>query len=124
MLKLEWSTRFEKDRALIKEKLELFKANPHDLELINHKLSGQLKGLRAISVAYNCRILFAMVVENTALLVSIGTRDEVSGPKFTECTTQGCMSLRLWIKSIGKDWPSSWGLTDVRQWRIITHAVL
>jgi mRNA-degrading endonuclease YafQ of YafQ-DinJ toxin-antitoxin module len=55
----------------------LFTANPSNPELKNHKLSGQLKGLRAISVAYNCRIVFAMVEENTALLVSIGTHDEV-----------------------------------------------
>jgi addiction module RelE/StbE family toxin len=88
MVKLEWSSGFERalkkwlskhpaDREVIKEKLELFTANPSNPELKNHKLSGQLKGLRAISVAYNCRIVFAMVEENTALLVSIGTHDEV-----------------------------------------------
>jgi len=88
MLKLEWSSRFERalkkwiskhpaDRELIKEKLELFTTTPYDPELKNHKLSGQLKGLRAISVAYDCRIVFAMVDESTALLVSIGTHDEV-----------------------------------------------
>jgi mRNA-degrading endonuclease YafQ of YafQ-DinJ toxin-antitoxin module len=45
--------------------------------LKNHKLSGQLKGLRAISVAYDCRIVFSMVEDDTALLVSIGTHNEV-----------------------------------------------
>lgn len=58
-------------------KLETFIANPYDPELKNHKLSGQLKGLRAISVAYDCRIVFSMIEENTALLVSIGSHDEV-----------------------------------------------
>lgn len=88
MIRLEWSSSFERalkkwiakhpaDRDVIKEKLEQFTANPFDPELKNHKLSGQLKGLRAISVAYNCRIVFSLVEENTALLVSIGTHDEV-----------------------------------------------
>lgn len=88
MIRLEWSSRFEKSlkkwiskhpdsREVIKQKLEQFAANPHDQELKNHKLSGRLKGLRAISVAYDCRVVFAMVEENTALLVAIGTHDEV-----------------------------------------------
>ena len=88
MIRLEWSSSFERalkkwiakhptDRDVIKEKLERFTANPFDPELKNHKLSGQLKGLRAVSVAYNCRIVFSMVEEDTALLVSIGTHDEV-----------------------------------------------
>jgi addiction module RelE/StbE family toxin len=88
MIKLEWSSSFERalkkwltkhpaDRALIESALERFTANPQNPELRNHKLSGQLKGLRAISVAYDCRIVFAMVEDDTALLVSIGTHEEV-----------------------------------------------
>jgi mRNA interferase YafQ len=88
MIRLEWSSRFEKSlkkwigkhpesREVIRLKLEQFSTNPSDPELKNHKLSGQLKGLRAISVAYDCRIVFAMVEESTALLVAIGTHDEV-----------------------------------------------
>jgi addiction module RelE/StbE family toxin len=88
MIRLEWSSRFEKSlkkwiikhpesRELIKQKLELFITNPYAPELKNHKLSGQLKDLRAISVTYDCRIVFAMVEENVALLVAIGTHDEV-----------------------------------------------
>jgi len=88
MLKLEWSSGFERalkkwlgkhpaDRDLIEEKLETFTNNPFDPELKNHKLSGQLKGLRAITVAYDCRIVFSMVEDDTALLVSIGTHNEV-----------------------------------------------
>lgn len=88
MIRLEWSSSFEKSlrkwiskhpesREIIQQKLEQFCANPYDPELKNHKLSGQLKGLRALSVAYNCRIVFAMLDENTALLVALGTHDEV-----------------------------------------------
>jgi addiction module RelE/StbE family toxin len=88
MVRLEWSSRFERalkkwitkhpeSRDMIKQKLELFSAEPYAPELKNHKLSGRLKDLRAISVGYDCRIVFSMVEENTALLVSIGTHDEV-----------------------------------------------
>ncbi|NLJ10741.1 MAG: type II toxin-antitoxin system mRNA interferase toxin, RelE/StbE family [Treponema sp.] len=87
-MRLEWSSHFEKSlkkwiskhpesREVIKQKLEQFTNNPYDPELKNHKLSGQLKDLRAISVSYDCRIVFVMVEENTALLVAIGTHDEV-----------------------------------------------
>lgn len=88
MLRLEWSSRFVKslkkwinkhpeDSEMIKQKLEQFCANPYEPELKNHKLSGQLKGLRAFSVAYDCWIVFDLVDENTALLVAIGTHEEV-----------------------------------------------
>jgi mRNA-degrading endonuclease YafQ of YafQ-DinJ toxin-antitoxin module len=45
--------------------------------LKNHKLCGQLKDLRAISVTYDCRIVFAMIENQSALLVAIVTHDEV-----------------------------------------------
>ena len=88
MIRLEWSSSFERSlkkwiakhpesREGIRQKLEQFSANPFDPELKNHKLSGQLKDLRAFSVAYDCRIVFALIEESTALLVSIGTHDEV-----------------------------------------------
>jgi len=88
MLSLEWSSGFERalkkwlgkhpaDQELIRTRLEVFIDNPFAPELKNHKLSGQLQGLRAFSVSYDCRIVFSMVEETTALLVSIGTHDEV-----------------------------------------------
>jgi addiction module RelE/StbE family toxin len=88
MIRLEWSSHFQKalrkwivkhpqSHEIIMQKLEQFSENPYDPELKNHKLSGQLKDLRAISVAYDCRIVFAMVEDQTALLVEIGTHEEV-----------------------------------------------
>lgn len=88
MIRLEWSGRFEKSlkkwiskhpasRELIRQKLQQFSADPYAPELKNHELSGTLKGLRAISVGYDCRIVFSFLDENTALLVAIGTHDEV-----------------------------------------------
>jgi addiction module RelE/StbE family toxin len=88
MIKLEWSSGFERalkkwlgkhpsDRDVIQSKLNKFIENPHAPELKNHGLSGKLKDLRAITVHYDCRIVFSMVDDTTALLVSIGTHEEV-----------------------------------------------
>ena len=88
MIRLEWSGRFERSlkewiskhpasREVIRQKLHQFSADPYAPELKNHKLSGTLKGLRANSVGYDCRIVFSFLDENTVLLVVIGTHDEV-----------------------------------------------
>lgn len=88
MIKLTWNKNFE--RALkryvkkhpdkeprIKEKLKLFTEEPYAAELRNHKLSGRLKDLRAIVVEYDCRIVFQFIDEQTALLINIGSHEEV-----------------------------------------------
>lgn len=65
-------------KSLIKEKLDLFCREPFSVELRNHKLSGKLKKFRAIVIEYDCRIIFKMMDDDTsALLISIGTHDEV-----------------------------------------------
>lgn len=87
MIQLSWTNRFEKKlnnwlmkhpetKELINRKLELFVKNPLAPELNNHKLSGRLKTLRAITISYDCRIVFSLE-NNKALLTSIGTHDEV-----------------------------------------------
>jgi len=73
----KWLGKHPSDRELIQAKLEDFTSKPFDPELKNHKLSGQLKGLRVISVANNCRIVFSLVDDNISAMVSIGTHDEV-----------------------------------------------
>lgn len=88
MIKLTWNTNFE--RALkryikkhpdseekIREKLRLFTEEPFTPALRNHKLRGRLKDLRAIVVEYDCRIVFKLIDENTAMLVGIGSPDDV-----------------------------------------------
>jgi addiction module RelE/StbE family toxin len=55
----------------------LFTKEPFSPELRNHGLSGKLKDLRAIVLEYDCRIVFKLVDEDTALLVNIGTHKEV-----------------------------------------------
>jgi mRNA-degrading endonuclease YafQ of YafQ-DinJ toxin-antitoxin module len=56
--------------------------NLNDPRLKTHHLSGQLAGLHACSVAYDCRIVFAKQKHpktgaETLLLVNLGTHDEV-----------------------------------------------
>ena len=63
--------------AKVRDKLHMFEADPFVPELRNHKLSGKLKGLRAIVVDYDCRIIFKFVEKDKALLIGIGTHNEV-----------------------------------------------
>ena len=56
--------------------------NLNDPRLKTHHLSGQLAGLHACSVAYDCRIVFAKQKHpktgaEVLLLVNLGTHDEV-----------------------------------------------
>jgi mRNA interferase YafQ len=93
MKRLSWHTSFrrafkrqtKKDPALqerIFEVLEKLSRNPFDAELKTHKLSGQLKGLWACWVEYDCRIIFTFTSdpetkEELIALIDLGTHDEV-----------------------------------------------
>lgn len=87
-MKIIWNSNFESKlqkyikkhpeiAELIKEKLKLFQIDPFDPGLRNHKLSGKLKDLKAIVIGYDCRIIYYLLETDKALLVNIGTHDEV-----------------------------------------------
>ena len=62
--------------------LEALSADPITPSLKSHKLTGQLEGLWACSVAYDCRIVFAFkqdpeTGEDLIVLIDIGSHDEV-----------------------------------------------
>ena len=58
--------------------LELFSNNPFDTRLKTHKLTGKLSGLWALSIDYDCRVVFKFTKEtNEVLLIDIGSHDEV-----------------------------------------------
>ena len=62
--------------------LELLGNDPYTPSLKSHKLAGQLEGLWACSVAYDCRIIFALkqdpiTADELIVLVDIGSHDEV-----------------------------------------------
>ncbi|MDB9319252.1 MULTISPECIES: type II toxin-antitoxin system YafQ family toxin [Cyanophyceae] len=64
------------------EILELLASDIFNPVLKSHKLSGQLEGLWACSVAYDCRIIYTLeqsqdAQEEIIVLVDIGSHDEV-----------------------------------------------
>lgn len=63
-------SRFEKS-------LSLFTENPFHPSLKTHSLTGNLKGYRAFSITYEYRLIFRFLSEDKALLIDIGTHDEV-----------------------------------------------
>lgn len=88
MISLTWDNRFKRDlkkyvsqhpemESKIRDKLDVFVENPFAPELRNHKLTGRLKDLRAIVIDYDCRIVFKFVEKDSALLIGIGSHDEV-----------------------------------------------
>ena len=58
-----------------KEKVTIFKKNPHDPLLKTHKLHGRLKGYWSFSVNYKYRIIFEYDDKSTAALLKIGDHD-------------------------------------------------
>ena len=57
---------------------DYFVKNPFNPELKTHKLSGNLQGAWAFSVAYDCRVIFVFKNnEDTVILADIGSHDEV-----------------------------------------------
>jgi len=89
MTKLVWDASFKRsyqkrinrDTRLKKKfwkTLEIFSDDPFDSKLKTHKLTGKLSGLWAVSVDYDCRIVFKFYKEaNEVLLIDIGSHDEV-----------------------------------------------
>lgn len=63
--------------------LEQLAENPFAPNLRSHKLSGQLDGLWACSVEYDCRIIFNFISdpdapsEQALVLLNLGSHDEV-----------------------------------------------
>lgn len=87
-MELIWSSRFTKKlqkyikkhsdlESLIWGKIRLFEKDPYNSELRNHKLSGKLKELRAIVIQHDCRVTYFPVDKNKALLIGIGSHDDV-----------------------------------------------
>jgi mRNA interferase YafQ len=69
-------------RLQVEETLRRMAENLDHPRLKTHHLSGQLSGLHACSVAYDCRIVFAKQKQprtgaDVLLLIDIGTHEEV-----------------------------------------------
>ncbi len=59
----------------VKEKIELFRRDPHDPFLRTHKLSGSLKGCLSFSVNYAYRIIFLFETKDRAIFLAVGNHD-------------------------------------------------
>jgi mRNA interferase YafQ len=93
MTKLAWATSFRRAfkryarnnparQKRIFQTLEELARDPFHPKLQTHKLSGQLKGLWACSVEYDCRVIFAFepdpdTSDDMIVLIDLGTHDEV-----------------------------------------------
>jgi len=88
VIKATWDQRFKKiykkkvkNNDELKEKfwkaMELFSKNPFNPRLRTHKLTGKLDGLWALSVEYDCRVIFKFLNKDEILLIDIGSHDEV-----------------------------------------------
>lgn len=69
-------------RDKVADVLSLLESDPFTPSLKTHKLQGELKGLWACSVEYDCRIVFRFEVleeetEEAIVLIDIGSHDEV-----------------------------------------------
>lgn len=68
--------RLPKEIKLLAEKREeIFRQNPFDSRLKTHKLSGKLKDHYSFSIAYNWRIVFHFVDDNTVGFDEAGTHE-------------------------------------------------
>ncbi|MCX5896283.1 MAG: type II toxin-antitoxin system mRNA interferase toxin, RelE/StbE family [Proteobacteria bacterium] len=88
MIKITWDEGFKKiykkkvsNNQDLKKKfwdtLKLFTKNPFNQKLKTHKLRGKLEGLWALSITYDCRLIFKFIKKDEVLLIDIGGHDEV-----------------------------------------------
>ena len=61
----------------IVETLEIFRNDPFDTRLRTHKLRGKLAGMQSFRVEYDVRVVFYFSEPQHAVLVDVGTHDEV-----------------------------------------------
>jgi addiction module RelE/StbE family toxin len=62
---------------VLENKLEVFQKDPFDPVLRNHKLHGELKDMRSISIAYDLRVVYYFNSDGDAVLVDIGDHKRV-----------------------------------------------
>ncbi len=88
MIKIVWDEGFKRiykkkirSNEILKDKfwktMKLFAENPFYPQLRTHKLSGELSGMWAFSVSYDCRVVFKFIEMKEILLTDIGGHDEV-----------------------------------------------
>ncbi len=67
-----------KQRGDVDFTLKLFEVNPQDSKLKNHALKGALSGYRAISAAFDMRVVFIMRENYVYVeMIAVGTHNQV-----------------------------------------------
>jgi len=64
-------------RALVFHKIDLFKRNPDDSRLRNHKLTGRMEGKWSFSIDGDIRIVYEWIGKSTVRFLAIGAHKEV-----------------------------------------------
>lgn len=66
------------EKELVNQAIEVFKVNPFEVSLRNHKLQGIQKGIRSISAGYDIRLLYIEKNGHTLILfMRVGTHEDV-----------------------------------------------
>ncbi len=65
------------DQACVRATLEILEQHPDHPALHTHPLHGSKRGMYAITVQYDLRILYAKHEQNILLMLTVGTHDEV-----------------------------------------------
>ncbi len=68
-----------KIKESLRERLELFKANPFAELLNNHQLHGSLRHYRSINISGNYRLFYENLDDDVIRLMRIGTHSELYG---------------------------------------------
>ncbi|OGE98608.1 hypothetical protein A2814_01445 [Candidatus Nomurabacteria bacterium RIFCSPHIGHO2_01_FULL_38_19] len=59
------------------ERIRLFRQDPFNIVLNNHKLHGEYEGCSSINITGNFRAVFKYINENTVIFSDIGTHPEL-----------------------------------------------
>ena len=73
----KWQKKHPELIERFEERLRLFSQQPFHPSLKTHGLSGSLKNYSAFSITYEYRLVFRFITDNQALLIAIGTHDDV-----------------------------------------------
>jgi len=73
----KWQKRHPELTERFKKRLRLFTEHPFHPSLKTHNLSGNLRDCSAFSITYEYRVIFKFLTDDKALLIDIGTHDDV-----------------------------------------------
>ncbi|RJR16206.1 type II toxin-antitoxin system mRNA interferase toxin, RelE/StbE family [Candidatus Microgenomates bacterium] len=61
----------------IRSQVKLFRKNPNDTRIRNHKLRGRMSNLYSFSITEDIRIVYEKIGKNTVRFLKIGTHKQV-----------------------------------------------